>query len=174
MNIILCGPPFAGKTTMGKLVSQQLGWLFIDTDRLAEKHYQEEYHGFLSCREIYRKDEQLFRLCENRALHSLLGSQKCIIALGGGSLSRTENVEVIKQLGKLMYLKTPIHILQNRLLTNALPSYLEKAQNPLEQFKELVESRHLIYEKYADKIIEMDSLSESQILSMICGESHGQ
>ena len=53
MNLILCGFPGSGKTTIGKRVSQRLRYTFIDTDPLIEKAFTEHNGDTLSCREIF-------------------------------------------------------------------------------------------------------------------------
>lgn len=169
MNIILCGPPFTGKTTLGQQAAQKLGWNFNDTDRLLEKFYADEKKSKLTCREIHRKEgEERFRDYESQAVASLQGCEKHVIALGGGSLNHAHNVKILKKLGTLLYIKTSLEILQKRLLSGPLPSYLENEIDPLMAYRELVEARSFIYEKHADKIIETDTLSQAQIISIIC------
>lgn len=174
MNIILCGPPFTGKTTLGRLVAEQLQCEFKDTDHLLEKCYAKEKNIQMSCREIYRQEgEEIFRHYESRAVASLQDSQRCVIALGGGCLNKT-NSPLIKKLGSLLYIKTSLDILQKRLHSMALPAYLEKEKNPQEAYKKIVEARSIFYEKYADRIIDADSLSQFQIITIISKVYYGQ
>ncbi|QLH34809.1 MAG: AAA family ATPase [Parachlamydiaceae bacterium] len=56
MNIILCGPPFCGKSTLGKLAAEKLGWEFIETDLLLEHCYTQENQTLLTYREIFRQE----------------------------------------------------------------------------------------------------------------------
>lgn len=169
MNIILCGPPLAGKTTLGQKAAQQLRWQFLDTDRILEKCYAEDRFP-MTYREIYQKEgEEVFRRYESRAIMSLHDCKKCVIALGGGSLNKVENVQMLKTLGSILYLKTSLETLQERLLAGLLPSYLEKEKDPVKAYQELIRERCSIYEKCADRIIVTDSLSQDQIVASICG-----
>lgn len=169
MNIILCGPPLAGKTTYGKMTAENLGWQFIDTDRLIEKHFSKEACGYsASCRQIYRTvGETKFRLYERQVVASLRNIQKAVIALGGGCLNDLENIRVLKKLGILLYLKTPFKVLEERLNLKQLPAFLENESNPIKAFRILLEDRCPIFEKYADRIVETEN--DDCIISKICG-----
>ena len=172
-NIILCGPPFTGKSTLGKLAAVKLGWQFHDTDQLLEKCYADEKTESLTFREIHRKEgNAVFRYYENRAVISLKDSDKCVIALGGGCLIQQENVLFLQKLGILIYIKTPLTILKKRLLENALPSYLEKEKEPVKAFESLVNARIAIYEKHAHKIIDTTSLNQDEVLSILIKKGH--
>jgi shikimate kinase len=152
-SIILCGPPYTGKTTLGQQAAAKLRWTFIDTDRLLEKYYGVE----ITCREIYRMEgEEQFRRLESQAIATLKGSHKCVIALGGGTFNLPENARFLKTLGSLYYLKTPFDILLKRLLAAPLPSYLENEIDPVQAFRRLVEARSKVYEMHADKVIDTD------------------
>ena len=92
MNLILCGLPMSGKTTVGKLLAQHLKWDFIDTDRCLEKAYEQQSGEFLSCREIYKKlGEGPFRVLEQERLAALAVNGSSVIALGGGCLKEPQN-----------------------------------------------------------------------------------
>ncbi len=165
MNILLCGPAFSGKTTFGQIAAQKLEWTFLDTDRLLEQCYASNKERSLTCREIYRNEgEQIFRIYEKRALASLTGCKNCVIALGGGTLSQLENIRLLKNLGTLLYLKTPVEDLQKRLLASTLPSYLEDEVDPLAAFRKLIQDRAAIFERYADKIVDTKGLEDGEVL----------
>lgn len=173
--MILCGPPFTGKTTLGKLAAQQLGWPFRDTDDLLEKCYFEKTEKKLSFREIYRLEgEEIFRLYEKQVVASLSHCQKGVIALGGGCLNNEENVHMLKAIGLIIYIKTPWTILKQRLLSNSLPSYLDDKKDPLKAYQQLVHERSQIYERCADKIIDTTAFTQPQLISMICESYHGK
>lgn len=168
MNIILCGPPFCGKSKLGQEAAQKLGWVFKDTDLLLEEFYQQEKNVSLTYREIYRiEGNEIFRHYENRAVTSLEGCRHNLIALGGGSLGHSENIKILKRLGRILYLKTSLDILKERLMSSPLPSYLENEPDPWIAYQTHIKSRCGIYEQCADKIIETAVLSESQIISAI-------
>lgn len=142
MNLILCGFKNCGKSTRGRLLAEEKGYTFIDTDHLIEANYQNK----LSIPEIYEKyGETEFRRIEKMVIHSLQDIENTVIATGGGSVLDPENVEHLKKLGKLIYLKTDKEILKQRLLNNRLPEFLKN-------FDAVYDYRTTIYEKIADEI----------------------
>lgn len=72
MNIILCGLPKSGKTTIGKHFAENMKWDFIDTDILIEKAYARSTHKKHTCRQIYFEEgEAFFRNIESLIIGSL-------------------------------------------------------------------------------------------------------
>lgn len=160
MNLILCGLPCSGKTYFGQQLSQKMKCDFFDLDRLIEK---ETDH--LSCREIFLTEgEEAFRKRETRALETLKKCQHSVIALGGGTLMRVENISLISALGTLAYLKTPIPHLLDRLKTKKdLPAYLDPQQIQ-SSFEKLADLRVGTYEIHSTITINTENLSEREVL----------
>lgn len=162
-NLILIGFQASGKTTLGRLISKHLNKVFIDIDDLIIQH-----HPSLNCREIvFSFGEKYFRLLESEAIQSLNGCKGAIIAVGGGSLLKESNAYHLKQNSLCVYLKTSREILKQRILNRPiLPSYLDP-QNPNRSFDTIYEQRIFLYEKYADRILEMDGLSIEESLQRL-------
>ncbi|HET56805.1 MAG TPA: shikimate kinase [Ignavibacteria bacterium] len=134
-NIIyLTGFMASGKSTIGPILGNVLGWEFYDLDKVIEKKENKkvvdifEMHG-----------EEYFRKIEHEALFELSLSANVVIALGGGTISQKRNLEIIKNSGILVYLKATPGILYKRLKN--------KIDRPL--FKELV-----LGEKSEDEFLE--------------------
>ena len=140
MNIILCGLPGVGKTTIGKQLAQKLERPFIDTDVLIEQLIKYDTGKEYSCRQIFKHyGESRFRDYESQVISSLIKCQSCVIAIGGGSLLLSCNVKVLKTIGVLVYLETRVEKLQHRI-----PIY-EKAADitwPVTRLEKLFESPH--------------------------------
>lgn len=150
MNLLFCGLPKSGKTTIGKLVSDKLGWSFIDTDQLIETS-----EG-LPCREVFKqKGEVYFRTIEKHHIASLQVTTNSVIALGGGSLCDPENLKAIKSLGCLIYLKVSPQLLWARM--SGTPPYAQTEA----AFYEMAKIRESLYETAADVTIENSSLEET-------------
>lgn len=166
MNLILCGPPLSGKTTLGHKIAQALNWEFKDTDTLIEEYYLKKHHRKLSCREIYRLEGvDVFRAYENEVVKSLNSCHQNIIALGGGTLNHSENLTFIKKLGVLYYVKNPLEVLLKRLDAGPLPAYLAKENDPHEAFLKLLHLRLPIYETHADRVMDRAKFTDREILS---------
>ncbi|MFN0065858.1 MAG: shikimate kinase [Chlamydiales bacterium] len=109
-NIILFGFPNCGKTYFGMRLAQDLGLSFIDTDQLLEKNHSK------SVAEIYRDlGEEKFREAELGVLLSIAGTLHTVISLGGGTITHPLALDLLKNMGKLIYLEADKKVLQNRL-----------------------------------------------------------
>lgn len=128
----------AGKTTVGRILGQRLGWKFIDLDdriRVTEgRDIAEIFHDL---------GEAHFRRAETEALRhvaSEIESQPgCVLAVGGGAFAQAVNVAMLRELGaRVVFLDAPWQELRRRCTAAA-------AQRPLlgdeNQFRQLYESR---------------------------------
>lgn len=158
MNLILCGLPMCGKSTLGKTLAEALNRTFIDTDREIENSYAKTNLEFLSCRQIFSKEGNAeFRKLEKQQLLQLMETKNSIIALGGGFLLDPENRVLIKSLGYLLYLKSPPQTLWERTVSRGIPAYLD-LDNPEQSYYKICEERIPIYEMTADGILNMEQL----------------
>ena len=105
-NIVLVGMPSSGKTTVGNILSSLTGRKFIDTDDIASRI------GGASIREIFKRGgEDLFRDIETQAIREAAAEVGCIIATGGGSVLRRENVAALKKNGRIVFIDRPLRSL---------------------------------------------------------------
>jgi len=141
MNLILCGPPFSGKSTVGNKLAKTWGRPFIETDDLIEQHVGMNKSAF------YRQaGEQEFRRVEQDILNALPRQKNAVIALGGG-------VTTVPSLGMVVYLEVPIDILWMRLMQSGRrPAYLE-VEDPYRHFFERISMRLARYQEMADYIV---------------------
>src|SRR4051812_17359313 len=98
-NVVLIGLMGSGKSTIGRLVAHSLGFEFVDTDHLIiEAAHRNIPQIFAS------EGEEGFRQRETEALRSLDGKQGNVIATGGGIVTVPENLELLRQLGFVVWL----------------------------------------------------------------------
>ncbi len=162
MNIVLCGMPASGKTTVAKALASRLNRVLLDTDALIVSAY-----GAIP--EIFEKyGEAGFRERESLAVERAASSENAVIATGGGAVTVQKNVETLKKTGKIVYLRAKIQTLISRaergegrpLLSGDFESKL----------RALYARRSGIYEGVADYIIDVDSLLPEQIAIKIAEE----
>lgn len=158
-NVILIGFMGCGKSSAAVKLSYRLKQPMTDTDRWIEKKQGRKIT------EIFEKDgEEAFRDMETECLKTLKESAKNqIISVGGGAVLREENRRLLKETGKVIYLRAKPETLYERLKNdNARP--LLKAENPLERIQKLLEERKEVYENAADIVIDVDDKNFGQIL----------
>ena len=164
MNIILFGFKSCGKTYFGKQLSNHLSRPFIDTDRFIEEEYALLKHELISCREIYFKlGEEGFRALETQVLASLQNVQNAVIAVGGGMILHRTNLEILKKMGKLIYLMLDKETLKKRVLSSPLPAFLDPI-DPEGSFDRMYEKRKTAYERVRAIHIDVGGKSDQTVL----------
>jgi len=141
--VILVGFMGAGKTSVGRLLGQRLGWTFADLDDRIQAR-----EG-CSISEIFRDSGEVgFRQAEHAALRDLLaepGSSRRIIALGGGAFAQPENAALLEESGAfVVFLDGPAEELFQRCQQQPLERPLRRDK---EQFRELYDKRRPAYLK---------------------------
>ena len=158
----------AGKSTVGPILANTLGWEFYDLDKVIEKKAGKKI------REIFEKDgEPYFRTLESETLRELSKGEKLVISLGGGTMISEDNLKFLKETGKIVYLKVSQESLYNRLrfkkdrpaLTGSLPDNPSK-EELMSKINILMETRKPFYEK-ADITIEADHSSVGKTVDII-------
>lgn len=150
-NIILIGFMGCGKTSVGIRLSYRLRRTMIDTDNTIERMQQ------MTVSEIFaRLGEEEFRKMETRCLKELQKESACqIISVGGGLPLRSENRELLKQLGTVVYLRVTAETVCERLAGDTSRPLLQ-GEHPEEKVRMLLRERSPIYEEAADIVIDAD------------------
>ncbi|MBN2457269.1 MAG: shikimate kinase [Sedimentisphaerales bacterium] len=150
--------PGCGKSTVGVLLAKRLGFHFVDTDLFIQagegKSLQwliEEYgmgrFGEIECQYIQRLD-----------------IKDAVIATGGSVVYYDKGMKHLQNTGSIIYMQLPLGELEKRLGNlNARGVVLE----PGESLASLYERRIWLYEKWADRIINLSGLGHEQSVEAI-------
>ncbi len=109
-RIYLTGFMGSGKSTIGPILANTLGYEFADLDRMIE-----ECEGKPVAQIFRDSGEQYFRQKERETIASLCLKPRTVISLGGGTLSDAANFHAIMSSGIVVYLKVSPERLFNRL-----------------------------------------------------------
>ncbi|KAF0890817.1 hypothetical protein E2562_004300 [Oryza meyeriana var. granulata] len=108
--IYLVGMMGSGKTTVGKILAEVLGYSFFDSDKLVEKAV-----GISSVAEIFQlHSEAFFRDNESEVLRDLSSMHRLVVATGGGAVIRPINWSYMKK-GLTVWLDVPLDALARRI-----------------------------------------------------------
>jgi len=158
--IYLTGFMTSGKSTIGPILANTIGWKFFDLDNLIE-----ESAGKSIVKIFEEEGEKYFRDLESNILQKISSETKTIISLGGGTITNNDNLPLIRRTGKLIYLKTSPEAIYLRIKNKVnRPLFRELVLNetPEKEMREkidaMLEARTAIYEK-ADIIINTDHQS---------------
>jgi shikimate kinase len=116
-RIVLTGFMGAGKSTIGRLLADRLGWTFLDLDDHLEAR------AGLSVPEIFeRHGEEHFRRLESSALASALSRPETVLALGGGTPEFLTNRLLLEQTPGTVtvFLDAPFPVLFDRCVMQAV------------------------------------------------------
>ena len=163
-NIILIGPMGSGKSTIGNIIAKRLHREFRDSD-----HFIENRTGVDIARIFDIEGEQGFRDRESSALSELLSENNRVIATGGGSVLRSENRQLLKQKGYIVFLDTTVNQQMQRLRRDKKRPLLQ-AENPRERLVTMFAERRPIYLDLADLAVKTDKRMARRLASDIINQ----
>ena len=105
-NIVLCGMPSSGKSTVAKALAERTGRRVVDTDEIVALQADMEIPEIFA-----REGEQGFRARETVAIESIASEQGLIIATGGGAVLKPENVRMLRSNGLVCLLERDLALL---------------------------------------------------------------
>lgn len=108
--IFLTGFSAAGKSTIGPILANSLGFDFIDIDKAIVEREQKSVNEIFS-----EKGEAYFRKLELELISNLSARENMVVSLGGGTLENDLSFELIKNSGTMVYLKSELETLTRRL-----------------------------------------------------------
>jgi shikimate kinase len=159
-QIILIGPPGAGKSSVGKLLAVELGRDFVDTDHLIETKSGKKIS------DIFLEDgEASFREFERDVVLSSLSEIDGVIALGGGSVLDPGVADELSKKSSVVYLEVSISNAAPRVGFNKERPLL--LGNPRQQWLALMESRRAIYESLAKLRVSTDNKKPKEVVAEI-------
>lgn len=167
MSIILIGFKGVGKTTLGKKIANLLRWEFLDTDYLIEGTYMDLGHEHKNVHEIHKElGEEGFRRIEHQSLKVLRPVDKQIIAVGGGTVINPDSVEILRGIGRFVYLAKDKDAIFKDLTSKKIPSFL----NPEDlegSFESMYHNRLAIFESLAEVKIDLSKHKEAEVLAKL-------
>ena len=143
MKIYLIGFMGCGKSTVGKKLAAQYGYVFLDTDSLFEKKYQCSISDFLASH-----TQEEFRKREQDILLKTQSWKNAVVATGGGTPCYEYNIEWMLSQGIVVYIEMPASALYIRLINSRKERpLLSNKENLQQEIETLLSQREPIYKK---------------------------
>ena len=160
-QIILIGPPGAGKSTIGHSLAKKMKVKFADTDSLIEAKMDKKISDiFVDLGEPVFRQEELVVLAE------VLQSDNGVVSLGGGAPISPQAQELLRNSGAIViFLDISLGKAAARVGFNRDRPLL--LGNPRAQWNELMSSRRPIYESLATAVVPVDDRSVNEICADI-------
>lgn len=160
INVFLIGMMGTGKTTVGKVLAQELNYHFFDTDVLIEQVTKQTISQI-----FLTEGESVFREVESQVLGELCSYKKVAIATGGGIILKRENWSYLHQ-GLIIWLDVSVELLIERLAEDTTRPLLSET-DLREKLTSLLEQRRSLYAQADIHIVIETDQSPEQIVTKI-------
>ena len=161
MNIALIGFMGTGKTTVGMLLAEALGITYVDSD---EEIIRISGHNIPDLFAEY--GETRFRELENDVVHSLSKLNRVVIGYGGGVVTNSENVAILRKTSKVVLLTASAEEVLRRT-SGDLSRPLLNIDDRLTRIRELMAVRNNTYLAAADLVLNTESLTPREVADQI-------
>jgi len=165
MNIVLIGCRCSGKTAVGRVLADELGMGFADTDVLIEEDAGESIEAVIST-----KSWDHFRNLERDLIEKISKKDHQVIATGGGVVVNQKNVKDLKRDGWVVWLDAEPRVLKERMdkeqqSGNVRPSLT--GADPLAEIEEVMNGRRPMYQEAGDFMVDTTRLSKPEAAVLI-------
>lgn len=162
MNLILIGYRGAGKSSVGRLLAERLGWDLISTDAEIVRKA-----GLPIPDIVQRFGWDHFRNLESAVCRELAEKDHLIIDTGGGAILRPQNVENLKATGSLVWLTVEVRTIIERIGGDTQRPSLTGAKSFTDEVEEVLRERQPKYQAAADHIVATDEKSLAEVADTI-------
>lgn len=154
-NITLIGMPAVGKSTVGSLLAQKLGFDFLDSDDLIQSKEQKTLSQIISANGL----EQFLKIEESHVVN--IQCKNHVIATGGSVVYRKKSMEHLSHNSTIVYLSVDLDTLLSRLGDVTSRGVAISPENTIE---DLYKERTPLYDAYCDIKINCCTLTADQVV----------
>ena len=164
-HVILIGYRGSGKSTVGPLLAERLGLLFVDTDK------QIADHAGKPITQIFEAEgEDTFRKHEREVIAEVCKREPHVIAVGGGAVLDDENISIMRQAGAIVWLTASASTLWKRIAADSKSQDQRPDLSPdggLTEVHKLLDARRRRYRAVADWEMDTDQLVPSGVIDQL-------
>ena len=158
MNIVLIGYRGTGKSSIATLLHERLKWPLVSTDTEIIKK------AGLSVPEIIQKRGwDYFRDVESKVCQRLGAKDRTIIDTGGGAVLRKENVDALRQRGRVFWLTAEVATIMERIRHSKERPSLTQKKSYVDEVEDVLKERLPLYKAACDQIISTDGRTLDEI-----------
>jgi len=147
-NVFLVGPMGAGKTTIGRLLAEELHKEFYDSDQMIEERAGADVSWIFDV-----EGEEGFRDRERKVISELTALDNIVLATGGGAILAEQNRKHLRKGGTVVYLMATISQQVERTRRDQKRPLLRNTPDPRAKLTELMEKRDPLYREVADVVV---------------------
>ena len=160
-SVFLIGMMGAGKSTVGRLLAQQLSYQFVDADR------ELEARSGVAIPTIFEIEGEVgFRRREVGLLDELTQRPGIVLATGGGAILDAAMADLLKQRGLVIYLRASADEIFRRTRQDRSRPLLQTA-DPRAQIDRLLREREPLYEKAAHLVFQSAASNPRRLVARL-------
>jgi shikimate kinase len=164
-NLALIGFMGTGKSTVGRVAAEVLGFSFVDTDHLIEAR------AGMSIKAIFAEHgEAAFRKWESQVVAALALEKGTVIATGGGLPAIEGNLESLKEHALVVCLWASVDTIFERVRNHSHRPLLNEP-NPLTRVQQLLAAREPYYRR-ADVLVSTELRSVREVALQVVHQFH--
>jgi shikimate kinase len=157
-----------GKSTLGKLLANQLKYQFVDSDEQVEKNTH------MTIKELFEQyGESHFRRLEYQTICEISKKNNQVIATGGGVIKNLDNIRTLKQNGIIVYLQAPPERIYENVKNDKNRPLLD-TEDKMGKIKKLLKERVDLYKEASDIIVDVNKGSIKENLEQILFDLGGE
>jgi len=160
-RILLIGMMGSGKSTVGRLLAERLGWPYLDSDEQVEARTGKTVPDLFA-----ERGEPFFRAEETLALEAATTSDgPVVVSVAGGAVLSADNRARIRPAGLVVWLRADAATLATRVGDgHGRPLLGDNASAALQR---LYDERRPLYEDLADVTVDVDHLSPLEVTDRV-------
>ena len=160
VNIALIGFMGTGKTSVGRLVAEQLHFDYLDTDEMIQSATGKTIADIFS-----RDGEAAFRALEEKVVQEISARSKTVVSTGGGLPANPKNLTGLKSHALVVCLWASPEKIWERV-KNQTHRPLLHGENPQKKIRELLSAREPFY-KQADVLLNTEVRSLREVAQQV-------
>lgn len=164
MKLLLVGMMGAGKTTVGRILAERLGWRYLDSDREVE-----EAAGHTVAELFESGGERAFRSLETDALRrAVTGEEPTVVSVAGGAVLDPANRQLLRASGTVVWLRADPATLAQRVGDGDGRPLLEG--DAAGALRRLDAVRRPLYDEVADVVVDVDRLGPDEVADRVVAQ----
>ncbi|MFH0834010.1 MAG: shikimate kinase, partial [Patescibacteria group bacterium] len=160
-NLVLIGMRGSGKTAVGKVLAKFLDFKFVDIDAALEKNAGSKISEIVA-----KNGWDFFRELETQWTKKFAAEKNLVISTGGGVILKKENVRALKKNGIVIFVDTPLELLQKRVAQNSKRPSLT-GDDPAQELAKVWAEREKLYRAAADITVFFDFETKNKKTDLI-------
>jgi len=165
LNLYLVGYRCTGKSSVGRIVCDALGWVFMDMDDELQAEEGRDVQQI-----VQDQGWEHFRKSETNLVQRLSRGSKQVIATGGGVVTKPGNVTLMHSSGKVVWLHaSPKTIAQRMAADNNTGGQRPplRGKDSVGEIEDILAERLPLYQQAMHFRVDTDGLSPEEVAELV-------